>query len=262
MSERKGVRARFEREWLYLSGLVRTLLRVRSIAAHSTNLIDRRSRSGRGPLARPSGAQLRRQDADLRRAGCARQPLRPLGRQRGPAPRRGGGAADAQPARVPADLVRPLQGRRRHRADQQPADRRGAGALPEHLRRRPLPGRRRDLAGVRGRQGSRAARDAGLGAGRRQRRPARPDASDAQLLATAARPRAARGPDGARHRALHLHQRHHRAAQGRAHHPHARPALHARLRRRDGRQGGRPHLRHPAASTTPPAGSAARARRC
>ena len=39
MSERKGVRARFEREWLYLSGLVRTLLRVRSIAAHSTNLM-------------------------------------------------------------------------------------------------------------------------------------------------------------------------------------------------------------------------------
>ena len=47
--------------------------------------------------------------------------------------------------------------------------------------------------------------------------------------------------------ALHLHQRHHRPAQGRAHHPHARPALHARLRRRDRRQGGRPHLRHPAA---------------
>jgi fatty-acyl-CoA synthase len=39
MSEREGVRARFEREWLYLSGLVRTLLRVRSIAAHSTNLM-------------------------------------------------------------------------------------------------------------------------------------------------------------------------------------------------------------------------------
>jgi fatty-acyl-CoA synthase len=33
------LRARFEREWLFLSGLLRTLARVRSISAHSTNLM-------------------------------------------------------------------------------------------------------------------------------------------------------------------------------------------------------------------------------
>ena len=39
MGEREGLVARLGREWLYLSGLVRTLLRVRSIAAHSPNLM-------------------------------------------------------------------------------------------------------------------------------------------------------------------------------------------------------------------------------
>ena len=38
MGEREGLGARLEREWLYLSGLVRTLMRVRSIAPHSPNL--------------------------------------------------------------------------------------------------------------------------------------------------------------------------------------------------------------------------------
>jgi fatty-acyl-CoA synthase len=39
MGERRGLGARLEREWLYLRGLVRTLLRVRTIAAHSPNLM-------------------------------------------------------------------------------------------------------------------------------------------------------------------------------------------------------------------------------
>src|SRR5580704_2481439 len=34
-----GVKARLERDWLYLSGLVRTLLRVRTITSHSSNLM-------------------------------------------------------------------------------------------------------------------------------------------------------------------------------------------------------------------------------
>jgi fatty-acyl-CoA synthase len=38
MGEREGLGARLEREWHYLSGLVRTLMRVRSIAPHSPDL--------------------------------------------------------------------------------------------------------------------------------------------------------------------------------------------------------------------------------
>ncbi|HWF77740.1 MAG TPA: long-chain-acyl-CoA synthetase [Caulobacteraceae bacterium] len=38
MGEREGFGARLEREWRYLSGLVRTLMRVRSIAPHSPHL--------------------------------------------------------------------------------------------------------------------------------------------------------------------------------------------------------------------------------
>ena len=223
----------------------------------------RRPGGGRRPLPGKPRDHLRGQDAQLWRDGRPGQPLRPLGQGAGHHPRPDGGAVHAQPRRVPADLVRPDQGRGGHRPDQHQPDRRPAGALPEHLRRPALPGRRRDLAGPRGRAAPADQTHRAMDARPGGRRPPRPRRRAEELQQPASRP-----PDrpwrvaGQRHGAVDLHQRHHRPAQGRAHQPHARPALHARLRRRDGGGSDRPDLPGAAALSLPPAASAASARRC
>ena len=148
-----GSGARLEREWRSLSGLVRTLMRVRSITAHSpTWSTDDLEAAGR-PLAEPAGAQLRRPDA----RATARWTRWPTATRTGPTSaglRRGDVVALLMPNRleylpiwyglskvgvVTALINNQLTGD----ALAHCLNVSGAG---------PLPGRRGDPAGVRGRQ--------------------------------------------------------------------------------------------------------------
>ena len=72
------------------------------------------------------------------------------------------------------------------------------------------------------------------------------DRRDRRVRRRAARRRRAPGADDQRPRALHLHLRNDRPAEGGAHHPFARAAHHARLRRGGRRAAERPHLQLPA----------------
>ena len=147
--------------------------------------------------------------AHLWRARRHGQPLRPLGQGRWTC-----GAARRWRCFMPnrleyfADLVRPVQDRRGHRPDQQPAGRPGAGPLPEHLRRRArassTPRPRRPSRRARAAARTAAARSGSLGAA--ARRPARPRPGAEELQPAAARTAIAREDmTRPRHRALHLH---------------------------------------------------------
>ena len=73
--------ARLEREWIFLSGLVRTLVRVRSISAHSPNLVTDDLEAAVDRWRERPALSFEGRDAHLWRDGRAGQPLRPLGRQ-------------------------------------------------------------------------------------------------------------------------------------------------------------------------------------
>ena len=166
--------------------------------------------------------------------------------------------ADAEPAGIHGDLARHHARRRRGGAAQHQSDRAGAGAL--HQRRH---AEACDRGGRTAGQfdSARAASDgdadrSGCMATRRRSQPRIDPRGRRPVRRRAPGSRASRahhrGP-----RALHLHLRHHRPAEGGEHQPLPRDARQLRLCRRHGHARQRPHVRSACRCTTPPAASVA-----
>ena len=156
--------------------------------------------------------------------------------------------ADAEPAGIHGDLARHHARRRRRGAAQHQSDRPLARPLHRHRRRpstsssRPSCSSRSDTARPLLQE---QRRRSGCTATAQPKYPRIDRAIEAlsggRLAAARAPPAHHRGP-----RALHLHVRHHRPAQGRQHQPLPRDARLLWLRRRDGHARDRPHVRLPA----------------
>ena len=71
--------ARLEREWIFLSGLMRTLGRVRSIAGGSPNLVTDDLEAAVDSWRDNAAISFEGRTPHLWRDGRPRQPLRPLG---------------------------------------------------------------------------------------------------------------------------------------------------------------------------------------
>ena len=206
----------------------------------------RLSRSLGQDLRRPAGAARRNRGAHLPPARRARQPLRALGPRAGARQGRRDLPDDGQPPGICRDLARHGARRRGDGADQHQSCRPLARPFARH-RRRQGGDRRSAFPGAirhRPRQARRAAARLRPWRGGERREARR--SSGRRLLRRRARPGRAAGADDRGPGAVHLHLRHHRPAEGGAHHPLARFAHHVRLRRRRRRARRGPNVRLPA----------------
>ena len=209
------------------------------------HISHRHRRAGR-QIWRRAGADLRARAPELPHARPTLEPLCALGERARHRQRRHGLPDDAEPAGISHALARHHACRRRGGAAQHQFDRHGAGVLHQRGRAEAHHRRSRIAASIRNCARKRQRRRHALAARRGRCQPAAPRLRRRGLFRRhAGRGRALRahhrGP-----RAVHLHIRHHRPAQGRQYEPLPGDAGEPRLRRRHGHQGVRPHVRLPA----------------